>query len=76
MSEFTVNDGVLTKYTGPGGVIALPEGVLQVRVGAFTEKLHDITGMVLPDGVREIGFSAFNGCTGLKTIGLPDTLPC
>lgn len=44
---FVIENGVLTKYIGPGGDVAIPEGV------------------------TEIGKSAFYDCAGLTSVTIP-----
>ena len=40
--------------------------------GAF--KLFPIESMVIPEGIKEIGYTAFDGCCNLKSIVLPRSL--
>ena len=36
-SDFVIENGVLTKYTGPGGEVAIPAGVTRIEDGAFDD---------------------------------------
>ena len=68
---FQITDGVLTKYTGPGGDVTIPDGVTEIGSSAF-ENCKALTSIVIPDSVTKIGKSAFSGCTGLKEVTVPD----
>ena len=68
---FQITDGVLTKYTGPGGDVTIPDGVTEIGSNAF-ENCKALTGIVIPDSVTKIGMNAFRGCTGLKEVTVPD----
>ena len=35
-SDFIIIDGVLTKYTGPGGDVVIPAGVTSIGDSAFS----------------------------------------
>jgi len=71
--EFVIENGVLVKYKGKGGDIAIPEGVTKIGTEVFRGK-KKITGVVLPEGVREIGDYAFQECTKLVRVQLPQSL--
>ena len=71
--DFVIQNGVLTKYQGPGGAVDVPAGVTTIGSTAFRD-CTALTSVSLPDGLTEIGNSAFDGCTGLATISLPDGL--
>ena len=71
--DFVIQNGVLTKYQGPGGAVDVPAGVTTIGSSAFRD-CTALTSVSLPDGLTEIGNSAFDGCTGLATISLPDGL--
>ncbi len=80
-NTFTIEDGVLVKYGGPGGNVAVPEGVRAIGQGAFLN-CTALRSVTIPQGVEEIRgdfFSeqpsgAFSGCTGLSSVQLPDSL--
>ena len=66
---FQITDGVLKKYTGPGGDVTIPDGVTEIGSNAF-ENCEALTGIAIPASVTKIGMSAFSGCTGLKDVQL------
>ncbi|MBR3354064.1 MAG: leucine-rich repeat domain-containing protein, partial [Oscillospiraceae bacterium] len=45
----------------------------RLKEGAFAEK-EDLTEIVLPDEIEDIGEVAFFGCTNLRHIKLPENL--
>ncbi len=62
----------LQSYEGPGGMVAVPEGVDRVAQEAFA-LCTQVTGVILPEGVRQIEWKAF--CrSGIRSVSLPDTL--
>ena len=69
-ADFTIEDGVLVKYTGSGGEAEVPSGVTAIGDEAFKDCVN-VTRVTLPEGVTEIGNAAFSGCTGLTDISLP-----
>lgn len=71
--EAVIENGVVTEYTGPGGVVKVPDGVTAIGDRAF-EGCSRLTGIVLPEGVTDIGVSAFRNCTCLKSVILPQSL--
>ena len=70
-SDFQITNGVLTKYTGPGGDVVVPEGVTGIGDWAFGE-CESLTSIVLPEGVTSIGDSAFHWCTSLTSVVIPE----
>ena len=70
-SDFQITNGVLTKYTGPGGDVVVPEGVTSIGGGAFGE-CESLTSIVLPEGVTSIGDYAFYWCTSLTSVVIPE----
>ena len=73
MSDFVIENGVLKKYTGPGGDIVIPAGVTKVGFGAF-EDCDALTNVVIPEGVTIIENYAFRGCGKLESVMIPSTM--
>lgn len=72
-TAFVIEDGVLTKYRGPGGNVVIPNGVTSIGRNAF-ENCAGLTSVAIPNGVTSIGELAFSGCTGLAQVTLPQGL--
>lgn len=72
-SDFIVENGVLTKYVGPGGDVVIPEGVTEIGVGAFN-MCRRLNSVVIPETVKTIGLQAFRDCVGLKRITVPNSV--
>lgn len=77
--DFTIKDGVLTKYSGAGGAVVIPDGVTEIAREAFSdpdaaEPNRTITSVAIPAGVVKIGASAFSRCEALTSVSLPDGL--
>ena len=68
--DFTIENGVLKKYVGPGGDVVIPEGVTSIGQGAFRE-CANVTGIQIPDTVDSIKRYAFWGCRSLVRIAIP-----
>lgn len=71
--DFKFNGSTLTKYTGPGADVVIPEGVEKVGDSAFSY-CRLLTSVVIPEGVTEIGYRTFYVCSGLTSVVLPDSL--
>lgn len=70
-SDFFIKDGYLMEYTGAGGDVVIPSGVIGISDEAF-RNCTGLTGVTIPDSVEWIGESAFYGCTGLTSIVIPE----
>ena len=68
---FWIENGVLKGYNGPGGDIAIPDGVTRIDYWAF-EDCSQITGVTVPGSVESINYAAFAGCKNLKSVILCD----
>jgi len=71
---YTVANGKATivKYNGSGGDITIPDRIKEMPVthigdGAFAD-CGSLTDLRIPAGVTSIGWTAFSGCTALKSI--------
>jgi hypothetical protein len=73
VSDFIIENGVLTKYVGPGGDVVIPEGVFAIGYACFSEN-QDIKSVVIPEGVTEIQSYAFRGCLVLTNVTFPSSL--
>ena len=81
---FTIVGRVLLRYTGEGGDVVIPDGVVEIAANTFregsdynrnhyrsTESLHSIS---LPASLKVIGGNAFAGCRALQSIRIPDSV--
>lgn len=64
-SDFIIENGVLTKYVGPGGEVVIPDGVTSIGDSAFSYCIA-LTSVTIPEGVTSIGGWAFFQCARLK----------
>ena len=71
--DFEIENGILKKYTGPGGDVEIPESVTAIGDHAFQE-CRSLTNIVLPDSVTAIGGWAFMYCRSLTSIIIPDSV--
>ncbi len=73
-SDFTIKDGVLTKYSGYQSVVVVPDGVTEIKTGSFGvfEDQSTITTLVLPESLTKIGSSTFEECTSLLELVIPE----
>ena len=71
-SDFVIiGNGVLTKYTGSGGDVVIPEGVTSIGEEAFKD-CKSLTGIVIPARVTSIGEEAFEYCGCLMSVTIPN----
>lgn len=70
--EFVVQNGALIRYNGPGGDVVIPDdlGITSIGKAGFQE----VTSIVIPEGVTEIGEKAFVLCEKLENVTLPSSL--
>lgn len=68
----------ITKYTGPGGNVIIPdmiEGKPVTSIGyAAFQSCVTLTNITIPNSVTLIGIAAFSGCTGLLDIFIPNSV--
>lgn len=70
-SDFIIEKGVLRDYRGPGGDIAIPDGVKEIGTRVF-QRRDDLTGVSFPKSLKKIGARAFEGCGQLTEILIPE----
>lgn len=75
-STFTVSNGRITRYTGPGGIVVIPERINGVAITAIAPDVFtaDITRVVIPRTVTEVADGAFNGCKNLHEVVFFDSV--
>lgn len=79
INEFVIENGVLVKYTGNGGDVAVPKGVTEIGSQAFSQVRGKsyISSVIIPEGCVKIGDEAFYFAGDLVTsmkVTLPSTL--
>lgn len=71
--DCTTNSGkiTLTRYTGPGGAVVIPDtynGLTVTALGPFLFSANGaLTSVVIPNNVKSIGNYAFHGCSNLSS---------
>lgn len=71
LSGANIKDGVLKGYYGDGGDIVIPNTVTSIAPEAFKGN-DNVTSVTIPGSVSEIGYSAFDSCTALKSVKFSD----
>ena len=71
-SDFFIWNGWLYGYKGNSKNPVIPSGVYGIKDYLFRNS--DITGITIPEGVKYIGYGAFQDCTALKSVKLPNSL--
>ena len=75
--DFVIKNGVLKKYTGPGGDVVIPDGVTSIDWYAFSNAeglMTGLTSVTIPEGVVSIGSEAFGGCYNLSSVTIPESV--
>ena len=71
--EFEIENGVLKRYTGPGGDVVIPDGVTSIGDQAFY-LCGKMTSVTMPDSVTQIGDDAFCLCDNLTSVTSPNSV--
>lgn len=71
--EFTIEDGVLVKYSGNKSTVTIPDTVTTIGYNAFFNCMT-VEKVIIPSGVTTIESCAFNECTNLKEISIPKSV--
>lgn len=72
-ADFEIKDAVLTKYTGKGGDVVIPDGVVEIGTDAFRWN-KTIRTVTLPDSITGIGSGAFCDCSALSSVTIPGSV--
>ena len=71
--SFTIENGVITQYSGSETHLIIPDGVIRIDDNVF-EGHTEIQTVTFPESLTEIGNEAFMGCSSLKSIELSDNV--
>ena len=72
MSDFSIKNGILEKYTGSASSVVVPYGVTDIDRSAFF--WGDMERVLIPESVLRIDNGAFESCMKLERIDLPSRL--
>lgn len=73
-ADFIIDrNGVLTGYSGVGGSIVIPNGVIKIGEKAFSG-CNDIVSVKFPNSITTIEKGAFDSCNNLKSVTLSNKL--
>ena len=67
-SDFTIENGVLTAYTGSDTSVTIPEGVTVIGNGSSSVFERNVESVTIPASVTEIADNAFYTCIGLTSV--------
>lgn len=71
-TDYDISDGVLNAYNGTATNLVIPSNWFITSIGEYAfDSNTNIASVTIPEGVREIGASAFGGCSALTTVVLP-----
>ena len=73
--DFQIENGILTRYTGAGGDVVIPDDVIGIGDEAFSDCVN-LTGVKIPGRVIHIGEMSFQNCVNLTKITIPDRVTC
>ncbi|MBR2988987.1 MAG: leucine-rich repeat domain-containing protein [Clostridia bacterium] len=76
MSDFIIENGIITGYSGSASTVVIPtSGATKIGDGVFNG--HDeITQAVIPGNITEVGVEAFRCCENLKKLTIEEGVIC
>jgi hypothetical protein len=78
--DYTITNGTvtITKYTGSGGLVTIPDRISGLPVTAIGDDAFwgntDLTGVTIPKSVTNIGRAAFYSCASLTNVTIPNSV--
>ena len=73
--SYVIHDGVatITSYSGDATRITLPSSIGSIKINKIGECTlpSNVESIIISDGIQEIDWFAFSGCTSLKEIYIP-----
>lgn len=73
MTDFTINNGVLTKYEGDEKNILIPKSVTEIGESAFYS-CHSVEKVDFEGEIKRIGDAAFSDCVNLSDFKIPGSV--
>jgi uncharacterized protein YjdB len=73
LSDFILNGSTLTGYRGKGGKVAIPNAILSIADGAFTDNAT-IQSVSIENPNCKLGVGVFARCVNLQTVILPSNI--
>ncbi len=73
LSDFEIENGVLTKYKGTAENVVIPNIVTSIGAFAFN-KFETLQSVTIPDSVKSIGDYAFSYCSVLTSVYIPGSV--
>lgn len=67
VGDFVIHGETLTKYTGQGGNVVIPDGVTTIATSAF-HGCTTLKSITIANGVKQVEAFAFQGCTALEEV--------
>lgn len=68
--DFSVENGVIIKYTGNDSEVTIPSDVTAIGPGAFMES--KLTTLTIPSNIKNIGEAAFFNCKELSRVNIEE----
>ncbi len=72
-NDFIIENGVLQKYSGPGGSVMIPGNITEIGSEAFMS-CDTVTAVVIPNSVKSIGDLAFYACEKLEQVKISNSI--
>jgi len=70
---YTVENGMITHYTGDAAAIVTPRGAIAIAPAAFRGN-KSVKSVVLSDDIRYVGNEAFLDCEGVRTLTISENV--
>lgn len=73
IGDFEILGGTLTKYTGSGRHVSIPEGVERLKNSVFWN-CNNLEKVTIPDTVSNLGGDTFYNCENLTELIIPESV--